>query len=94
MTGDTPLPVPAELLEPAAAVPMAPQIGGVLRDYHQVESSGFDRPFTAGARIALAGRVWLDRHDRRGQLGSRAHTITAAARARATTTITTSIAVR
>lgn len=68
---------------------MAAQVGGVLRHHHEVPGTRFDGVFTAGALIALAGRIWLYEGDDLYP-ESRAHKTNPAVTARAATTMTTS----
>ena len=82
----------ATLLEPASPVPVPPQVGGVLRDYHDVEGAGIDAGFAARADVVLSRRVRLDRHN--GFVHPAiAQMITPAVAASATTTIPISNAV-
>jgi hypothetical protein len=51
------------LLEPAPAVPVAAEIGGILRHDHEVALADLDVARTAGAFVALPGGVGLNEGD-------------------------------
>jgi len=50
----------ALLLEPASAMPVAPQIRGEARNHNNVADTRFDPGVTAGADVCLAGLVRLN----------------------------------
>ena len=49
------------LLVPASTVPVAPEIGGVLRYDDEMSHTDLDRIVTTGAHVALACLIRLDR---------------------------------
>ena len=51
----------ALLLEPASAMPVAPQIGGEPRNHNNVADTGFDPGVAPWTYIRLASLVWLHR---------------------------------
>ena len=53
-----------KLFVPAPVVPVAPQIGGLVRHHDEMEGPGWDRCVAAGTYVVLAGGVGLDRGDR------------------------------
>ena len=53
----------AQFLIPACPVPVAAQIGGQFGDDHQMTLADPYPPVTAGADVALAGRIRLDGGD-------------------------------
>lgn len=55
----------APLLVPATAVPVSPEIGGVLRYDNEMPNADLDHAVTAGAHVPLACLIRLDgMHDR------------------------------
>jgi hypothetical protein len=54
----------AALLEmPAGAMPVAAEVGPVLRDHHQVPLPWLDETLTSGAHVTLPGRIRLHGRD-------------------------------
>ena len=75
----------AQLLVPAAVVPVTPHVGGLVGDYYQVEGPGKDHQLTSGTEIFLPGGVGLDGGD--GHVEKIAHAMTASMARTATTTM-------
>lgn len=81
----------AQLLVPAAVMPVSPLFGGVVGHDHDVEGACWDRPLTSRAQILLGCLVRLYRGD--GHVEKIAHAMRAIIAARATTTMTMSTTV-
>lgn len=73
-------------------MPMATQIGGVVRDDYQVKGPWWDAQITSGAQVILARLIRLDGGDRHPE--KIAHPITSKVAARASTTMTMSAVLR
>ncbi len=53
----------AQIAVPAAVVPVATEVGGVLGYHHEVKRPWGDGSFTARTDVGLAGGIRLDRGD-------------------------------
>jgi hypothetical protein len=53
----------AEILVPAAVMPVPTQIGSMVGDDHQMKRARRNRPVAAGTEVGLPRRIWLDRRN-------------------------------
>lgn len=90
--------MPPELFAPAAVMPMAPEIGVMVGDHHEMERARGDGVVTARTDVGLPGGMRLDGSDGDGVVGPHpakiAQATTANVSAIAPTTIAMSTAVR